>query len=320
MRVLFWLVASGSWLLGAVDGVVINASTGKPQAGVMVSLVQPGTGGMQTLASVKSDIDGKFKIEKEIPPGPALLQGQHQGATYNLMLAPGGPTTGLNLNVYDTTSKAGTTKITQHMVLIEPSPSALQIGETILVDNDSKFTFQDPAKGSLQFYLPKSAEDKVQVTINAAGGMPIRRPAEKTAQAGVYKVNYPVRPGETRFDISYSVPASVQFAGKILHARGATRLVTPSSVTLSGDGIESLGQEPQTQAHIYNVAGSTYEVKIEGIGSLRSPEATQQEEDSGAPQIEQAPARVYTRLWEVLGLAFVILGLGGALLYRKGAA
>jgi hypothetical protein len=136
----------------------------------------------------------------------------------------------------------------------------------------------------------------------------------------VYKVNYPVRPGETRFDISYSVPASDQFAGKILHARGATRLVTPSSVTLSGDGIESLGQEPQTQAHIYNVAGSTYEVKIEGIGSLRSPEATPQEEDSGAPQIEQAPARVYTRLWEVLGLAFVILGLGGALLYRKGDA
>ncbi len=31
------------------------------------------------------------------------------------------------------------------------------------------------------------------------------------------------------------------------------RLVTPASVTLTGDGIDDLGQEPQTQAHIYNL-------------------------------------------------------------------
>src|SRR5580704_1848598 len=70
----FCLLASGSWLLASVDGVVMNLTTGKPQPAVIVSLVQPGSKGMQTLASVKSDAEGKFQIDKEVPPGPALLQ------------------------------------------------------------------------------------------------------------------------------------------------------------------------------------------------------------------------------------------------------
>ncbi len=320
MKSPFWLLASGSWLLlhASVDGVVMNATTGKPQPSVVISLVQPGSRGMQTLASVKSDAEGKFKIDKEFPPGPALLQGLHQGATYNLMLTPGAPTNGLRLNVYDSTSKPAAAKVEQHMVLIEPSASALQVSETLLCKNDTNTTYQDPSKGSVQFYLPQGADGKVQVTINAPGGMPIQRPAEKTSQPGVYKVNYPLKPGETRFDINYALPASDTFAAKNLNPDSPTRLVTPSSVTLSGDTINGLGQEPQTKAHIYDVLKPAYEVKIEGIGSLRNPETPAADEDTGAPQVEQQPARIYSRLWWVLGLALGILALGGTMLYRKG--
>jgi hypothetical protein len=55
----------------AVDGVVVNGTTGKPQEGVAVSLLQPGAGGMQQLGSAKSDAQGQFKIDKDIPPAPA---------------------------------------------------------------------------------------------------------------------------------------------------------------------------------------------------------------------------------------------------------
>lgn len=307
-------------LLASVDGTVMNATTGKPQPAVVVTLVQPGSTGMQTLASVKSDAHGKFTIDKQVPPGPALLQGLHQGATYNLMLAPGAPTTGLRLNVYDSTTRPAAVKVAQHMVLIEPGADALQVSETFVIGNDTNTTYQDPAKGSLQFYLPEAAGGKVQVTINAPGGMPVQRPAEKTRQAGVYKVGYPLKPGETRFDVNYSLPPTGTFTGKNLHPDTPTRLVSPAGVTLSGDGVETLGQEPQTKAHIYNVAKAAYEIKIEGAGSLRNPEAAASDEDNGAPRVEQAPARIYTRLGWVLGLALGILALGGALLYRRGAA
>lgn len=268
-----WLLASGSFLFGSVDGVVINATTGKPQPSAVVSLVQPGTSGMQTLASVKSDADGKFTINKDYPPGPALLQGLHQGVTYNLMLAPGAPTTGLRLNVFDASAKPGTATVAQHMVLLEPTADALLVSETFLVDNKSKLTYQDPVKGSLQFYLPAAAGGKAQVTVNAPGGMPIQREAEKTSQPAVYKISYPAKPGETRFDIAYMLPASTTFSGKNLSPETPTRLVSPASVTLSGDGIKALGQEPQTQARIYEASGLSYEAEIEGTGSLRNPAA-----------------------------------------------
>jgi len=44
------------------------------------------------------------------------------------------------------------------------------------------------------------------------------------------------------------------------------------------------------------------------------------EEDDGRPVPESGAARIYTQLPWVLGLTFAILGVGGVMLYRKGAA
>jgi len=320
VKLLFWLLASGCWLLAAVDGTVVNATTGKPQPAVIVTLVQPGSQGMQTIATVKSDAAGKFTIDKEFPPGPALLQAIYQGVLYTLVLPPGGPTAGVHVKVYDSTAKAGIAKVSQHMILIEPSANSLDISETFLIENETTTTYQDPAKGSIQFYLPAAAEGKVSVTINAPGGMPIQRSAEKTKEKDVYKIQYPVKPGESRFDVSYSLPPSATFGSKILHGEGVTRLVTPSSVTLQGEGIQDLGQEPQTKAHIYGVGDADFTLTITGTGSLRNADAAPAaDEDTGSPQLEEKAARVYTKIYWVLGLAFAILGLGGVLLYRKSA-
>jgi hypothetical protein len=305
----------------AVDGVVMNGSTGKPAAAVVVSLVQPSASGMQTIASVKSGADGKFRIDKEYPPGPALLQGLHGGASYPMMLTPGSPTTGLTLVVFDPTTKPEAAKVAQHMILIEPTASALQVSETFICQNDTHSTYVDPTNGSLQFYLPDSASANARVSVTAPGGMPIQRAPEKTGKSGLYKINYPIKPGETRFDLTYTAAPSTTFSGKKVDPSTPTRMVTPASVTLSGDGLDALGQEPQTQAHIYSVTSPTYEVKIEGTGSLRPPETGgQPEEDTGEPPIEVKPSQIYSRLYWVLGLTLAILGLGGVMLYRKGSA
>jgi hypothetical protein len=319
MRILFCLLATGSWLLASVDGTVVNATTGKPQASVIVILVQPTAQGPRTLATVKSDAEGNFKIDKEVPPGPEMLQAIYQGVLYTQMMPPGSPSTGVHVKVYNATAKAGVSKVSQHMILIEPGANSLEVSETFLMENETTTTFQDPVNGSAQFYLPEAAGGKVTVSINSPGSVPIQRPAEKTKEKDVYKISYPVKPGESRFDVSYSLPPTETFASKILHGEGVTRLVTPSTVTLEGDGVEPLGQEPQTKAHIYNAGGAAYTVKITGLGSLRNQEDTPAADDD-RPQIEEKAARVYSRMYWVLAMAFAILGLGGVLLYRRGTA
>jgi hypothetical protein len=321
MRTLTAIVfASASVALAAVDGVAVNGTTGKPQPSVMVSVVQPGPSGMQTLASVKSGADGKFAIETRIPPGPTILQGVYQGVIYNLVLTPGAPVNNLQLTVYDATTSAASAKIAQHLMVIEPMANALQISETFLAQNETHQTYLDPAKGSIQFYLPEAVRDKVQVTIAAPGGMPINRPAESTKKPGVYKASYPLKPGETRFEFSYSLPASGTFSGRNADPATPISLVTPSAVTLTGDGIESKGQEPQTQAHIYAVIAPTFDLKIEGTGSLRGPDGAESQEDTGRPEVTVESARIYTKLFWVLGLTLAILALGGVTLYRKSAS
>ncbi len=314
------LVLLSALPLLAIDGVVINGTTSKPQAGVLVSLMQPGQAGMQMLETVKTDADGKFNLKKEPPPGPAIVQAVYGGATYNQVLTPGSPRTGLSVVVNETTTDPASAKITQHMVLLEPGDDNLRVNETFLISNDTVKTFSDPAKGSAQFYLPREANATAQVTITAPGGMPIQRPAEQTNQAGVFKVAYPVKPGETRFEVHYTLPKTDTYASKVVSSDALMRLVTASSVTLSGDNLEDLGQEPQTQAHIYNVKGKDFKVTISGTGALTGPGAAQPKDDSGAPQVEESNARIYTRLYWVLGLTFALLGAGGVMLYRKGTA
>ncbi len=274
---------------------------------------------MQTIASTKSDPDGKFRIDKPYPPGPVLLQSIYQGVVYNQMIPPGSPTSGLNVKVYNSTKDPEAIRNSQHMIVLEPGESGIQVSETFLFSNPWQQTYNDPVKGSAEFYVPKDVNGKIQVVVNTSGGMPVPREAEKTKEPNVYKIDYPVKPGETRFDIAYSLPPGDTFRGRNLSGEN-TYLVTPPSVTLTGEGIDDLGQEPQTQAHTYRLRAASFSVKIEGTGSLRNNSQSSAEDDTGQPQIAQAPARVYSKLPWVLGLTLGILMLGGVMLYRKGAA
>ena len=305
-----------------ISGVAKNATTGTPQGQVSITLVQPGAGGMQTLGKAVSDAEGKFRFDRVVPPGPALLQGIFKDVTYTLVLQPGAPTENLTLSVYDTTNKLTSLKMEQHIFIFEPGDKDLQVTETFLMQNETQATFQDPIKGSVQVYVPNGVEPKeIGATVEGTAGMAIRRPLEKTGQPGIYKLAYAIKPGESRLDIHYSVPLAPKYAWKILRTDGPSRIATPSGVTMEGTGLRDLGMEPRSQAHLYEVVGSGFEANIKGAGSLRTAEnENAPKEDDGSPKTEIVDARVYTRIWWVMGLAFGILGLGGALLFRRGTA
>ncbi|MBI3683201.1 MAG: carboxypeptidase regulatory-like domain-containing protein [Acidobacteria bacterium] len=300
----------------AVDGVVINKTSGKPQPNATVTIYKLGEAGMESIETVKSDAQGKFSIEYSPPGGPHLIQAAYDGVTYNKMLPPGTPASGVAVDVFNAQSKPGDAKITQHMLLLEPAEGKLIISENIIYQNTGNLTYNDPAGGTLKFYLPPEANGKAKVSVTAPNGMPVERAA--SARAGnVYSVDFPIKPGETRFQLNYEVPLPDPpvYRGRILHKEGLTRLVSPPGVSLKGEGLEELGREPQTQAAIYNVTKQDFRIEIEGSGSLRSSSSEQE-----GPSIQQILPRVYDRLYLVLGLAALILLLGFVLLYRGGAA
>ncbi len=312
-----------------VDGTVVNGTTGKPQPGTTVTLFRVGQNGPESIQSVKSDAEGHFAIAQELA-GPRLLQMSYGGVTYNRMLPPGTPSTNLTVEVYNSSNKPGKTRLDPHMILLEPAAGRMVVSESYVFINDGTLTFNDPVNGTLQFYLPPEAGGQVNVNVLAPQGMPIRRAADKTSKPNVYKVDFPLKPGESHIDLSYSLPFTTPgtYTGKVLFKGGTTRIVAPAGVTLKGDGLQSMGQEPRTKATIYDVKNADFSLEVEGSGALQRKEAAAATDEEG-PGLSVILPKLYgyrspesgfwgalfAVKWIVL-LAACILSLGFVLLYR----
>jgi hypothetical protein len=340
MRRLLLLAAAATLAHAAIDGVVINGTTGKPQPGATVTVFQISNQGPQDQGSVKSDATGKYVIDKDIQPGagggPLLLQAVYGGVQYNKVITPGMPTTGVEIPVFESARNPGSAKVDQHMILLEPaSTGEMRVSETYIFKNDGKTTWNDPDRGTLQFALPAAAQGKVEINVLAPGGMPIRRAADPGTKPNTFKLDFPIKPGESRVDMTWAMPFNTPgvFEDKVLTKSGALRLVTPVGVTVKGSDVETLGTEPSTQATIYNVKGPDIQVNVAGTGMLRDPSAPA--DDAGpannGPGLSENLPKLYglavgnsTLLESLLAVKWVLatilgmLALGFALLYLKG--
>jgi hypothetical protein len=303
----------------AVTGTVINRSTGEPQAGATVALNKLGQNGIEMVDQAKSDAQGKFSINQEVR-GPHLLRTAFDGVTYNHMLPPGSATTNVTLDVYNASKQPGSAKVSKHMLLFEPSNGQMLVNESFIFANDGKTAWNDPDKGTLQFYAPK-VTGKVEATATAPGGMPIGAPVNKTGKPDVYTVDFAIKPGETRFDLTYTVPytAGTPYEGKIVTKDDNTYLIAPNGITLTGDNLSDLGSEPRTQAHIYGLSGTAYKIQLTGTEAAPPAAASADQQDSSGPQIEQIMPKVFNQAPVILALALGILALGFVLLYRASA-
>jgi hypothetical protein len=329
LRIPYWpllAMACSPLVFAAVDGTVINGTTGKPQPGVSVTLVKPGQKGMETIGTTTSNAQGHFAFENTPSGGgPQLLQGNYKSVNYNKMLTPDVPTNGVELQVFEASKSPALAKVAQHMLVVEPSANQIGVSETIIVQNEGKTTYSNDELGGVRFYLPSAAKGQVSVSVKGPGGMPLPRSATETEEKGVYKVAFAIKPGETEFDLSYVVPATdpVKFEGHVVGIKGQPagplRLVAPNGVTLEGADLRKLGQEPKSQATIYDVtATGPFTVDVQGLGSLRGgDDAAAQTDTSDAPQIESVKPPVYRYLPALIGLALGILGLGLVILYRS---
>ncbi len=311
-------------LSAAVTGTVINGTTDAPQAATTVTLYKFGQGGMEPVTSAKTDAQGQFTIDQNpAGPGPAMLRVEIDNVTYNHMLPPGTPTTGVTVTVYNATRQPRAVKISKHMLLFQPSPGGpMTVNETFLLENSGKTTWVDPVNGTLRFYLPAAAQDKVEATGAAPDGLPVPIPTGETAAPQVYAAKFEIKPGETRIDLTYIVPytAGTAYSGTIPSHDENTYLVAPEGVTLEGAGLEDLGEEPRSHAHIFGLRASTYRIKLTGAAAPSAAEPAADSgadsQDSGGSQISVIPPRVNAKAPLIVGLALAILGLGFALLYR----
>ena len=331
-----WLVAMFltpcSAVYGAtMHGTVKNGTTGKPAAAVEVILIQL-QGGMQPVLNTKTDAQGQFTFDfPAIGTQPMLLRAVYRGVNFHQSLPPG--QNEAQVEVFEPSRDPKTIEVESHFVIFQPNGATLVVGEEYSIKNAS----QPPeayfrADGNFDFALPAGATLK-QIAAQGPSGMPVvQAPIDRGKDR--YSVAYAFRPGENGVRFSYELPypgnaASVKLPTVYPGARLV--IVAPPSVLVSGDGLQSGGQEQGMNLYTREKLAPNSTTTVSLSGTAPPPSAGDSDADAG-PQnrdaqqggspssgvaIQAVPGRLDVLKWPIVGGFLCVFTLLAFLLARK---
>lgn len=215
-----------------ITGVVTNKTTGKPSAGDSVTLIRLAQG-MQEATHTTTDAHGHYTLE--VPDdGLHLVRVTHDLANY-FRPAPAGTTT-VDLDVYNAAAKVkGVTSEAQVMrIESDASGSALRVVQNFFLKNDSNPPMTQFSKQPFDFWLPDGAVVE-GAAAESPDGMPVRQAPVPLAEKNHYTFLFPIRPGETRFQITYRLPYTGKLAiePKMTMSTDTVAIMIPKSMTFA---------------------------------------------------------------------------------------
>ncbi len=215
-----------------ITGVVTNKTTNKPSGGddvVLLKLAQ----GMEELARTKSDARGHFavKIPTNEAASPHLIRVTHDRANYFAAVPPG--TTTADVEVYTGASELDGISVSEDVMQIStlPDGKTLRVVEHYLVQNTSqpaKTLFSDHP---FELYLPPGSTVDGS-SAKAPGGMGVEQPLVPMGDPNHYTIIFPIRPGETEFNIWFRMPYkdSYTFEPRLTMPTDAMGIMMPRSM------------------------------------------------------------------------------------------
>jgi hypothetical protein len=312
-----------------LTGTVKNITTGKPAAGDEVILLSLGQG-MEEAGRSKSDGKGNFSFKLDAQ-GPHLIRVIHQEVTYHRMAPPG--TTSADVEVYDVGKKVEGITVVADIMRFQASQGQLQVERTFAVNNTSKPPRTQMNEHNLEFYVPDGATVTGGQAMTA-GGQPVNSaPVPEGANAkNRYAFLFPLRPGETRFNVVYTVPytGSVNIDPKSVYPLEHFVAIAPKAMEFSAAPGATFQVAPfpgQPDANVEVASnmkvGQPMAFKLAGEGTLASPAEDGGEQAQGPPaQTENrpggglgppidAPDPLQKYRWYILGGFAGVLIVGG---------
>jgi hypothetical protein len=313
-----------------ITGTVTNGTTNKPASGDEVVLLKL-EGGMSEETRTKTDAQGHYKITAENGGAPHVLRVMHQNVSYNQPLPPG--TESKDATVYDSGKKIDGIGATVDAMWIkaEPGTGQAQVAEMFVVKNDSKPPRTQMSEKSFEFTLPKGAVVEFS-DATSPGGMPIKTAAVPQSETGHYAFIFPIRPGETTFQVGYHLPYSgeLKLEPTAMYPVDHIAVGVPKSMqftpTSSGKAFQLMREENGVEMYVATSVkpGQPLGFKISGTGAFpREQQDAQAEPNSadgraannlpggGLGRPEETPDALHQYRWWLIG-GFLLVLIGGA--------
>ncbi len=337
----FFLFSLGVASAQTLAGTLKNGTTGKPAAGddvVLIKLAQ----GMEEAARTKADASGHFSFT--LPdPGPHLVRAIHQDVTYHRMAPPG--VTSVELEVFDVAKKVEGVTVTADVMRFQAQGNELQGIRLFAVSNASQPPRTQMSDQNFEFYLPEGAQVDQGMAMTS-GGQPINSAPVPEKEKNRYKFVFPLRPGETQFQIVFHLPYTGEANVDPKPLYGAQHFVVMLPKTMqfmpaTGADFKSMKDPRQSDAVVQvasnTQAGQLLAFKISGTGALGeagdesqggSPPA-----EGGAPTVGRdsrpggglgppidAPDPLEKYRWYILGGFAVVLACGAVYITSRSKA
>jgi len=283
-------------LAESITGTVTNRTTNKPAVGddvVLIRLAQ----GMQETSRTKTDSRGRFTLA--VPdPGIHLVRVTHDKAAYFRPAPPG--TESVEIDVFNAAAKVeGVTGEADVMrIQTDETGKALRVVENFFVKNDSNPPRTQFSERSFEFYLPAGAVIEGSAAL-APGSMPVKAsPMPVQGEPNHYAFVFPLRPGETRFQVTYKLPysGSFKFAPRVGMPTDTIAIMMPKSMTFTAGAsspYSAVTEETTAQTYVARsvVPSQTLDFTVGGSGQLpRDTDAAATTGDSTQPAPGSAAA------------------------------
>jgi hypothetical protein len=307
-----------AWAADTITGVVRNGTRSQFAAGDEVILLHPKAGkenpahlnqSMHEEARTTTDAQGSFSLTVRNSGSAYLVRVVHQGVSYDQPASAGDA---LSIDVFDAAASVPGISGTIEIIRLGSVANQLHVSDMIELRNDSSPPLTKSGDRAFEVYLPAYAKlDSILAAHSAAGprassgansgeGADGRskggsdgatgRGAEQTATLlsaapipdapGHYSVNFPLRPGATKFAFNYDLPydGHATFRPKNIYPLQQLAVMTPPSMKFTS----------QTSAFIVLPAGDDrYQVEA---ASMVKAGAAPQFEISGLRSVPALPA------------------------------
>jgi hypothetical protein len=317
-----------------IEGKVTNGTTDKPAAGVEVVLLRLAQG-MDEGGRTRTDAQGRFSFKVDDPSAPYLIRVTHQGVNYFARPEGGAPA---DIVIFDAAASVDGITVIAHVQRLEAqSEEWLEVQEVHALRNASNPPRTWMAPRTYQVMLPEGAQIESGMAASATSMPVTSAPVPDDKEKNRYGFVFPIRPGDTRFQIAYRLPygGKAKLQPRLLYPAEHKVVMLPKSMQFKPEpAAEALYQpmdEPDAQVRVATSArpGQPLGFEVSGTGVIpATPEGGEQQ--AGAPQTQgpggglgppiEAPDPLKEYRWYILGGFVVVLAVAGFLLFRRPAA
>jgi hypothetical protein len=197
-----------------LTGAVRNQTRNQPAVGDDVILMQLDAGTPQELRT-RTDAQGSFTLSVQNPDQLYLVRVVHQGVAYDQKASPG---EALSIRVFDAAPRVPGVTGTIEILRTGTNGNLLHVSDMYEIRNASTPPLTLAGDRTFDVYLP--ADAKIDSVLAAGPGeiALMISAAPVPGDPGHFTVNFPLRPGATKFAFNYDVPYAGHAAFRTRHA------------------------------------------------------------------------------------------------------